>query len=751
MLASQPQYREPGRHRNLVPKASPTERQAPRNNTTRTFPEPPVVLVDRKKGYRFTRGGILGEGGFARCYEAFDSKGEQFAVKVIAKASLTTSKQRAKLVAEIRIHQMLSHPNIVGFKHCFEDDDFVYMILELCENKTFVEMLRKRRRLTEPEVCHYMWQLLDAVREVHRRGVIHRDLKLGNLFLTRDMQLKLGDFGLAAMIKHDGERKKTICGTPNYIAPEVLFDTQTGHSFEVDIWSLGVVMYTLLIGKPPFQTKDVKAIYKKIRDNSYEFPPQIAISRSAKDIITGLLQSRPERRPSVDDIMQHEYFAGQPVIKSIPISALTIIPDFLQLPAKEPSSAAGRSVLTEASASKALRSSNSLPGSDRQPSPSHNSNELNGQTDALLAKDFDRLKIDSENRPPIPSSWMRRQQSSDSQSGRAKSSTSSGRTQGARVVPMPTPDPDSSDADVANGPNRSSSSNSSASKHEVEPRAPPSPQSDGASTFKITSPETVRARNSSYNSPRPAENPRKSVNVLQTMYQNLQDGLSSDRIGTRRSDEMEEVSAPRIFITKWIDYSNKYGLGYQLRDGSVGVYFNDSTSIILAADNHHFEYLYYDKGSDRTVMHRKAYTMTQHPEDLLKKVTLMKHFRGYMQDNLFKACKHSTDDAPRTQNLDFLTKYLRTKHGVIFRLSNHIVQLNLFDHSKVILSNDGRVVTYIDQNREFTTKSLSSFVGTGNKDIIDRLKYMREVLYQMLVKKQRKSSGEGCNIGEGGA
>ena len=141
--------------------------------------------------------------------------------------------------------------------------------------KTFVDLLKKRKRLTEPEVRFYMWQLLDAIRYMHRRSIIHRDLKLGNLFLTKDLSLKIGDYGLAASLKHDGERKKyiliisrahltyrTICGTPNYIAPEILFDTQNGHSFEVDIWSLGVVMYTMLVGKPPFQTKDIKTIYK---------------------------------------------------------------------------------------------------------------------------------------------------------------------------------------------------------------------------------------------------------------------------------------------------------------------------------------------------------------------------------------------------------------------------------------------------------------------------------------------------------
>lgn len=90
----------------------------------------------------------------------------------------------------------------------FEDDENVYMILEVCENKTFVDMLRSRRRLTEPEVRYYMKQILDAVQYMHQHRVIHRDLKLGNFFLTKDMELKIGDFGLAANIVHDGERKK---------------------------------------------------------------------------------------------------------------------------------------------------------------------------------------------------------------------------------------------------------------------------------------------------------------------------------------------------------------------------------------------------------------------------------------------------------------------------------------------------------------------------------------------------------------
>jgi hypothetical protein len=100
--------------------------------------------------------------------------------------------------------------------------------------------------------------------------------------------------------------------------------------------------------------------------------------------------------------------------------------------------------------------------------------------------------------------------------------------------------------------------------------------------------------------------------------------------------DTEAREHPKLFITKWIDYSNKYGLGYQLRDGSVGVYFNDSTSIILATDCLHFEYLYYKKEHERTVLQRESHTMNEFSIELQKKVTLLKHFRGYMQENLNK-------------------------------------------------------------------------------------------------------------------
>jgi len=148
---------------------------------------------------------------------------------------------------------------------------------------------------------------------------------LGNLFLSDKLEINLGDFGLATKLAFDGERKRTICGTPNYIAPEIL-SGKKGHSYEVDVWSIGVIIYTLLIGKPPFETKDVKTTYKRIRMNAYSFPEHVTISPEAKDIIKSVLINDPKQRLTVDEMLDHAFLKKCKIPKLLPVSTLACPP-----------------------------------------------------------------------------------------------------------------------------------------------------------------------------------------------------------------------------------------------------------------------------------------------------------------------------------------------------------------------------------------------------------------------------------------
>jgi len=253
---------------------------------------------------RYQKGKFLGKGGFAKCYEALCCESKQkFAVKIVNKASVQKPRAYAKLKSEIAIHRTLQHERVVKMHTYFEDTENVYILLELCPSQTLNDLLRRRKRFTEPEAIYYMYDLIVGVRYLHRHRVLHRDLKLGNLFLDAEMKLKIGDFGLAAQLEHDGEKKKTICGTPNYIAPEIL-EGKTGHSYEVDIWSIGVILYTCLFGRPPFETSDVKQTYRKIRHGSFTFPDHPQVSSAAKHLITSILRVEPKARPSLDQIVE---------------------------------------------------------------------------------------------------------------------------------------------------------------------------------------------------------------------------------------------------------------------------------------------------------------------------------------------------------------------------------------------------------------------------------------------------------------
>lgn len=243
------------------------------------------VVIDK-----YAKGRMLGKGGFAKCYSATCLRSnKEYALKVVQKESLLKLKSRLKFQSEINIHKSLNHEYIVRFDRFFEDHANAYIRMELCSNNSMSELQKRRKRLTEPEARYFLSQLVAGMGYLHNNLIIHRDLKLGNLFIDENMCIKIGDFGLATRLAFPTERKRTVCGTPNYIAPEIL-EGKDGHSFEVDVWSIGVIIYTMIVGRPPFECKDVKSTYKKILSNSFTYPELVPVSDGAKTIIQEILQ-----------------------------------------------------------------------------------------------------------------------------------------------------------------------------------------------------------------------------------------------------------------------------------------------------------------------------------------------------------------------------------------------------------------------------------------------------------------------------
>ncbi|KAF9894610.1 Cell cycle serine/threonine-protein kinase cdc5/MSD2 [Aspergillus nanangensis] len=287
-------------------KASSSKNHAP--------PPPSLVVEPEDDGERYSTGAFLGKGGFAICYEGKLLRNNRvFAMKVV-RSEMGQKKMQEKFRTELQIHSKMRHPHIVGFHRAFHFEKCVYVILELCPNGSVMDMVRKRKCLSLPEVRRLMIQLCGAVKYLYRRNVAHRDLKMGNLFLDQNMDIKVGDFGLAAMIisERDEKRRKTLCGTPNYIAPEVLDRSKGGHTQKVDIWSLGVICFAMLTGYPPFQSKTQEEIYKKVRNLTYVWPKDTEcanhIPEEAKSLVTSCLNLAENERPDPDDIVEHPFF-----------------------------------------------------------------------------------------------------------------------------------------------------------------------------------------------------------------------------------------------------------------------------------------------------------------------------------------------------------------------------------------------------------------------------------------------------------
>uniref|UniRef100_A0A8C6P152 Serine/threonine-protein kinase PLK n=1 Tax=Nothobranchius furzeri TaxID=105023 RepID=A0A8C6P152_NOTFU len=586
-----------------------------RNKPEQSKPEMAQAVTDPKTGKSYSKGKLLGKGGFARCYEMTDlSNNKMYAVKVIPQSRVSKPHQRDKITNEIELHRTLSHKHVVKFSHYFEDQENIYIFLELCSRKSLAHIWKARHTLTEPEVRYYLKQIISGLKYLHSRGILHRDLKLGNFFVNENMELRLGDFGLAAKLETVEQRKKTICGTPNYLAPEVL--NRQGHGTESDVWSLGCVMYTLMCGNPPFETLDLKETYKCIKEVRYNLPS--TISPSAQKLISSILQKSPGDRLTLEQILNHEFFKGFTPDK-LPPSSCVMVPELYP------------------------------------PSP---------------AKKF-FTKV------------------AKSLFGKKK----------AKVEKMPCEEKD--DKDI-------SKLVSGIVKCSINRQI----------SYKTVGPNEVHLLLFSF--PQLLQENRITTELKMVLKNCLANMPAANR-------NPPCLSRPQSFlwVTKWVDYSNKYGFGYQLSNKSIGVLFNEGTHLSLCDQRKKVHYC---------LTNNKHFTFPTHslPEQLRSQKQIVELMANYMEQNLMEGgdlhCEEQVSGSP-----PLLLQWVKTDHALVMLFNNGTLQVNFYtDHTKIILcksSDDSYLLTYITRERVSYTYLLSMLNEMGcTSELRHRLKYVVQLL-----------------------
>ncbi|KAI9469947.1 MAG: kinase-like domain-containing protein [Benjaminiella poitrasii] len=719
----------------------------------------PAIIVDHKRKKQYKKLRCLGSGAFGKVYRIQkETNGQYFAAKIVSKRSLCDKSTRKKLFAEINIHRSLKHDYIVKLIEYAEDKNNIYLVLEYCPNNTLSEMLKNRGNLTELEVRYYMGQIFCALRYLSDNRILHRDLKTSNVLLDTNMDSKVCDFGLAALLLEREDRKRTICGTPHYIAPEILF--RNGHNYKSDMWSAGVMMFNLLFGKQPFHYEDYKALYRQVKLNEistqFTFPVNdYGVSKEAKDLISKLLVNNPDARLSVVGALNHPFF-HEDIPEQIPKSALFQPPDYRDLfPGRFSSSSSSESPTNTPILSKVAIA-------------------------VQQAKDAKRSYVDRNVRPPMTimteTILDHRSQYPVSQENVVTPATLS-----ARTLTIPTEYPNttvsfmsisSTDKRPANGAIeeedtnltmsskklRSDNSNDVAQTSLTKDKLRKS-QTELSSVSQITGGNNLLRNNlfipideeegadnklkddnatkSEHTILPPPRNmaPTKKRPVIEDMVSKLEyminriSAIPSElRAKVPRTDQDFNWGKQNIFINSWVDCSKTYGFAYGLSDGTLGFLFNDGSTLTLNDPS----YYHYTERKNHEII-EKEFEEAKVPVELKKKCAILNKFKSYEGKKLkreYGVPKATTCTTTR------LYKYFVSDDAIAFRLSNDVIQVNFFAHDKVILYERGQKIIYINKQGQLSHHHTFDAFCSNHKELTDAIKRTHAILVEQSANRE---------------
>ena len=688
-------------------------------------PEPSIpksdIIIDREHNIKYRKGEKLGEGGFGEVYEfIIIGTNEKRAAKIINNSKLDDPQSQNAYYNEKKYNELLGFKYLCKCHYIFSDEKYTYFILDYMKNKTLKE-LNEKRKLSELEIKHYCFELLLALEYLHKMNIIHRDIKLSNVLLNENMEVKLCDFGLA--IDNNLKEQKNICGTMNYIAPE-LYNKKGGglkYSFKTDIWAFGILMYTLFFHTTPFKAEPKKKIEFNMNNIDETLQKDSTISKEAKDLLKRILVKDPDSRPRIEAIKASSFFQnGRGIPKYLPESTTK-----KSMTRDEEDEYVNNAILK----GECLDKDFDLPYKTANKRYSYNErNEMESYIDheELTIKEEDDEENDkSENsinnnnnvmNIKINKNYIKENETAiELKIDKNKTRNSISFSNNIFEKAISREETKKNIIKIINATNEKISESIDNSNDtfpsNIKSKEKPIIKNSEFKQKSNTNKEIEEIKEEK------EEKEEKENNEIKIHYKPITKAkIENDKNNFNDKEEKKQIlkennnifvrinndNNNNILIKKYIDLSDKCGIGYMLTNDDIGVYFNDGTKMIRIKNTTNFIYID-EKRNEENLSVRK----TKLNSELKKKLNILllfnKKFTKYLRN------KNNFEKNINKQTVDlYVKKWMKSQYAYFFLLSNNKIQILFEDKSQIIFDFQQKKMCYTNKMKENIVQNIDN-------------------------------------------
>ena len=702
------------------------------------------IIIDKEHNIKYRRGKKLGMGGFGEVYEfIIIETNEKRAAKIISNSKIDDPQSQSSYFYEKKFNELLGFKYLCKCYNIFNDEQNTYFILDYMKNKTLNE-LNEKRRLTELEIKHYCFELLLAIEYLHKMNIIHRDIKLSNVLLNENMEVRLCDFGLA--IDNGVKEQKNICGTLNYIAPE-LYNKKGGlkYSFKTDIWAFGVLMYSLFFKKTPFKKEPKKKTDYNTQNIDVSFPKDVYISKEAKDLLKKILVKDPDNRPKIETIKASSFFRnGKGIPKYLPESTM-IKPmnrdeeekfvndaifkgECLDKDCDLPDKVANKRSYTERNEMESNfdqddSSSKTDEEDENKSNESSNSDDDKNYIIRTNVNNYNKERKENDNNNIVVKIEKNNKRNSLSFSNIIVEKNASREETNKNIK-------------VLNGTNekinehQDSSQNSPNFKFKGEEDSENQDKNNLSPDFeKKINKKFIDKLDLNNNKAANSIDEKEEIEINEIKKQNNKEKYENDKNDYNEDHNIKKVLKEKvknnnnIIIKKFIDLSDKCGMGYLLTNDDIGIYFNDNTKIVKIKNTNNFVYI--NEQGEQIIYHLKKSKLDY---DLKTKVNaLILFYREFNKNSINKKGSDKNQKIHKENPDLFVKKWIKSQYAYFFLLSNDKVQIIFEDKSQIIFDFFQKKICFINKMKENSIYNIEN-TRFENESIEQKVKYVKRIL-----------------------